>query len=65
MSRIGVRLLLPDIKGPACTISIGKQEMTAWMEVAMDERVSGEEMLGLLGRFEPLHLPFSAPGRPM
>ena len=44
---------------------IGCQEMPAWMEVAMDERVTGEEVLGLLGRFEPLHLPFSAPCRPM
>ena len=26
------------------------------MEAAMDEGVSGEEVLGLLGRFEPLHL---------
>jgi hypothetical protein len=33
-------------------------------EVAMDERVSGAEVLGLLGRFEPLHLQFSAPCRP-
>jgi len=39
--------------------------MPAWIEVAMDERVSGEEVLGLLGRFEPLHLPFAAPCRPM
>jgi hypothetical protein len=31
--------------------------------VAMDECVSGQEVLGLLGRFEPLHLPFPAPCR--
>jgi len=30
------------------------------MEVTVDECVSGEEVLGLLGRFEPLHLPFSS-----
>ena len=64
---VGARLLLPDIKcvGPVCTICIGCQEMPAWMEVAMDERVSGEEVLGLLGRFEPLHLSVSTPCRPM
>jgi hypothetical protein len=35
------------------------------MEVALDERVSGEEILSLFGRFEPLHLPFSTSCRPM
>jgi hypothetical protein len=39
--------------------------MAAWMEVAMDERVSGKEGLCLLLRLEPLHLPFSAPCRSM
>jgi hypothetical protein len=39
--------------------------MAAWLEVAMDEGVSGEEVLGLLGRFEPLHLPFPTPCRSM
>jgi len=34
--------------------------MSAWMEVTMDECVSGEEALGLLGRFEALHLSFSS-----
>jgi len=38
---------------------------TTWMEVALDERVSGEEILSLFGRFEPLHLPFSTSCRPM
>jgi hypothetical protein len=33
------------------------------MEVAMDECVSREEALGLLGRFKPLHLPLSASRR--
>ena len=31
----------------------------------MYECVSGEEILGLLGRFKPLHLPLSPPCRPM
>jgi hypothetical protein len=35
------------------------------MEVAIDERVSGEEILSLFRRFEPLHLPFSTSCRPM
>ena len=33
------------------------------MEVAMDERVSGEEGLRLVQRLEPLHPAFSAPCR--
>jgi hypothetical protein len=35
------------------------------MEVAMNERVSGEEILGLLGRFKPLHLPLPTSRRSM
>jgi hypothetical protein len=35
------------------------------MEVAMNECVSGEEVMGLLGRFEPLHLPLPTPRRSM
>jgi len=35
------------------------------MEVAMDERVSGEEGLRLAQRLEPLHLAFSPPCRSM
>ena len=35
------------------------------MEVAMDERVSGEEGLRLVQRLEPLHLAFSSPCRSM
>ena len=39
------------------------RQMAAWVEVAMDECVSGQEVLGLLGRFKPLHLPLSASRR--
>ena len=39
--------------------------MSAGMEVAVDECVSGEEVLGLSGRFEPLHLPLSSSRRSM
>jgi hypothetical protein len=35
------------------------------MEVTVDERMSGEKVLRLFGRFEPLHLPFSSSRRPM
>ena len=34
----------------------GRHEVSAWMEVAMNECVGGEEILGLLGRSKPLHL---------
>jgi hypothetical protein len=39
--------------------------MAAWMEVAVDECVSGKEGLRLFQRLEPLHLPFSTPCRAM
>jgi hypothetical protein len=35
------------------------------MEVAVDECVSGKEVLGLIGRFEPLHLSLPPSGRLM
>jgi hypothetical protein len=35
------------------------------VEAAMDEGVSAQEVLGLFGRFEPLHLPFPTPCRSM
>ena len=34
-------------------------------EVAVNEGVGGEEVLGLVGRFEPLHLPLSSSRWPM
>jgi hypothetical protein len=37
----------------------------AVMEMAADEAVSREEVLGLFGRFEPLHLPLSSSRRTM
>ena len=63
----GAGLLLPDLKrlGTDCAIGVGRQSVSAWLEVAIDERVSGEEVLGLFGRFEPLHLSLSSPGRPV
>ena len=44
---------------------MGYKLMSTWMEVAVDEGMSGEEVLGLFGRFEPLHLPLSSSRRPM
>jgi hypothetical protein len=35
------------------------------MEVTVDEGMSGEEVLRLFGRFEPLHLPLSSSRRSM
>jgi hypothetical protein len=59
--------VVPDIKShrPEHTICVSCQQMAAWVEVAMDEGVSGLEVLGLFGRFEPLHLPFPVPCRSM
>ena len=37
--------------------------MTAQLEVVVDSAVGCEETLGVAGRFEPLHLPFSSSRR--
>jgi hypothetical protein len=39
--------------------------MAAWMEMDIDEGMSGEEVLSLQGRFRSLHLPFSSSRRTM
>ena len=39
--------------------------MSTRMEVTVDEGMSGEEVLGLFGRFEPLPLPLSSSRRSM
>ena len=44
---------------------MGYKLVSTWMEVAVDEGMSGEEVLRLFGRFEPLHLPLSSSRRPM
>jgi hypothetical protein len=56
-----------DVKdlSPNCAIRIGGQQMAAWMEVAMDECVSEEEVLGVARRFESLHLPLAPSRRSM
>jgi hypothetical protein len=58
---------MPDIKclGSDRTICICWHLVPARMEVCMDECVSGEEVLCLAGRFEPLHLSLSPSRWPM
>jgi hypothetical protein len=55
-------LLLPDVEGfgPGGAIRVGGQKVAAWVEVTVDKRVRGKEALSLFGRFESLHLAFSA-----
>ena len=63
----GAGFLVPDIEGagPDFAIDTGCQLMSAGTEVAVDEGVGGEEVLGLPGRFEALHLPLSSSRRTM
>ena len=51
--------------GPRCAIAAGCHQMAPGTKVAIDERVSKQEGLGLSGRFEALHLPFPPPRRSM
>ena len=44
---------------------MGCKLVSTWTEVTVDERMSGEKVLRLFGRFEPLHLPLSSSRRPM
>ena len=39
--------------------------VSTWTEVAVDEGMGGEKVLGLFGRFKPLHLPLSSSRRLM
>src|SRR6478672_10294133 len=59
---LGACLLAPDFKSvrPDRAMGVGYKLMSRWMEVAVDEGMSGEEVLRLFGRFEPLHLPLSS-----
>jgi len=58
---------MPDFESvrPDHAIGAGCKLMSAGMEVTVHERVSREEILGLLGRFESLHLPLSSSRRSM
>jgi hypothetical protein len=44
-------------------MSSGRHAMVPWTKVALDERVSEQELLSLAGRLEALHLPFYASRR--
>ena len=59
--------LMPDIEGvrPDLAIVRGWQLMSAGAEVAVNEGVGGKKVLGMPGRFEPLHLPLSSSRRSM
>jgi hypothetical protein len=63
----GTRFLVPDIEGvrPDLAIGRGYQVMSAGREVAVNEGVGREEVLGVPRRFEPLHLALSSSRRSM
>ena len=45
-------------------MGVGYKLMSTWMEVGVDEGMSGEEVLRLFGRLT-VHLPLSSSRRPM
>jgi hypothetical protein len=59
--------MMPGFEGvrPDGAIGVGCKLVSAGMKVTVDECVGGEEVLGLSGRFEPLHLPLSSSCRSM
>ena len=64
---LGTCLLVPDFESvrPGRAMGVGYKLMSTWMEVAVDEGMSGEEFLRLFGRFKSLHLPLAPSRRPM
>jgi hypothetical protein len=44
---------------------MGCNLVATWTEVTVDERMSGEKVLRLFGRLEPLHLLLASSRRPM
>jgi hypothetical protein len=64
---LGARFLVPNLESvrPDRAIGMGCKLVTAGMEMTVNERMSGEEVLGLSGRFKSLHLPLSSSCRPM
>ena len=60
-------LLSPDAERPGTSAPApsSSHEMAPRPEVTVDHRVRREEPLGLPGRLESLHLPFSSPGGSM
>jgi hypothetical protein len=66
-SALGACLLVPDPESvrPDRVLGMGYKLVSTWMEGTVDEGMSGEKVLRLFGRFEPLHLPLSSSRRPM
>ena len=60
-------MLAPDIEGlrPDVVVVRGCELMSARTEMAINEGVGKEKVLGVPGRFEPLHLPLSSSCRSM
>ena len=63
----GARFLAPDIEGlrPDVAVVRGCELMSAGMEVTVNEGMGREKVLGMPGRFEPLHLSLSSSCRSM
>jgi hypothetical protein len=63
----GARFLVPNIEAfrPDLSIDTGREQVSAGMEVTVNEGVGGEKVLGLPRRFEALHLPLSSSRRSM
>src|SRR6266700_2480439 len=58
---------LPDREGSRSQESVigGSQQVAPYPEKILDDTVEGEKPLGLAGRFESAHVPFSLAGRLM
>ena len=64
---LGARFLTPGIEGlrPDVVVVRGCELLSAGMEVTVNEGVGGKKVLGMPGRFEPLHLSFWSSCRTM
>ena len=64
---LGARFLTPGIEGlrPDVVVVRGCELLSAGMEVTVNEGVGGKKVLGMPGRFEPLHLALRSSRRPM
>ncbi len=65
--RTGAGFQVPGVErfAPDLSEGVGCEQMAAWVEMAIDESMSGDEVLSLRWRFEALHLPFSSSRRTM
>src|ERR1700739_2292362 len=62
---LGACLLVPNSESvrPDHAMGMGCKSVSAETKVTVDEGVSAEEVLGLFGRFEPLHLSLASSRR--